>query len=67
MKSVALFRLERTSGDVDVTHPGGRRTYGIETLAGVLVPDGADDLTCRGNALTLEAEKLTLDLRRGRR
>ena len=66
-KSVAVFRLERTSGDVDVTYPGGRQTYGMETLAGALVPDGAADLTCRGNSLTIEAENLTLYLRRVRR
>ena len=67
IKSVAVFRLERTSGDVDVTYPGGRQTYGMETLAGALVPDGAADLTCRGNSLTIEAENLTLDLRRVKR
>ena len=66
-RSVAVFRLERTSGDVDVTYPGGRQTYGMETLAGALVPDGAADLTCRGDSLTIAAENLTLDLRRVRR
>jgi len=66
VKSVAVFRLERTSGDVAVTYPGGRRTYGMERLAGALVPDGAADLSCRGNSLTIEAENLTLDLRRVR-
>jgi hypothetical protein len=66
VKSVAVFHLERTSGDVDVTYPGGRQTYGMETLAGALVPDGAADLSCRGNSLTIEAENLTLDLRRVR-
>ena len=63
-KSVAVFRLERSSGDVDVRYSGGRRTYGMETLAGALVPDGAADVTCRRNSLTIEAENLTLDLRR---
>ena len=67
VRSVAVFRLERTSGQVDVSYPGGRQSYGIETLAGALVPDGAADLTCRGNSLTIEAENLTLDLRRVRR
>ena len=64
VKSVAVFRLERTAGEVDVAYPGGRQTYGMETFAGALVPDGAADLTCRGNSLTIEAENLTLDLRR---
>ncbi len=64
VKSVAVFRLERTSGEVDVAYPGGKQTYGMETLAGALVPDGAADLTCKGNALTIAAENLTLDLRR---
>jgi hypothetical protein len=67
VKSVAVFRLERTSGDVAVSYPGGRQTYGMETLAGALVPDGAADLTCRGDSLTIEAENLTLDLRRVKR
>ena len=67
IKSVAVFRLERTSGDVAVSYPGGRQTYGMETLAGALVPDGAADLTCRGDSLTIEAENLTLDLRRVKR
>ena len=39
----------------------------METLAGALVPDGAADLTCKGNALTIAAENLTLDLRRVKR
>jgi hypothetical protein len=64
IKSVAVFRLDRTSGDVDVRYPGGRQTYGMDTLAGALVPDGAADITCRGDSLTIEAENLTLDLRR---
>jgi hypothetical protein len=67
VKSVAVFRLERTSGDVAVSYPGGRQTYGMETLAGALVPDGAADLTCRGDSLTIKAENLTLDLRRVKR
>ena len=66
VKSVAVFRLELTSGDAEVTYPGGRQTYGMETLAGALLPDGAN-LICRGNSLTVEAENLTLDLRRVRR
>lgn len=64
VKSVVVFRLERTSGEVEVTYPGGKQTYGMETLAGALVPDGAADVRCKGNALTIEAENLTLDLRR---
>ena len=67
VKSVAVFRLERTAGEVAVAYPGGRQTYGMETFAGALVPDGAADLTCRGNSLTIEAENLTLDLRRVKR
>jgi hypothetical protein len=67
VKSVAVFRLERTSGDVAVSYPGGRQTYGMETLAGALVPDGAADVSCRGDSLTIEAENLTLDLRRVKR
>lgn len=64
VKSVAVFRLERTAGEVAVAYPGGRQTYGMETFAGTLVPDGAADLTCRGNSLTIAAQNLTLDLRR---
>jgi hypothetical protein len=67
VNSVAVFRLERTSGEVDVTYPGGKQTYGMDSLAGALVPDGAADLTCKGNALTIAAENLTLDLRRVKR
>jgi hypothetical protein len=67
VKSVAVFRLEQTSGGVDVAYPGGKQTYGMETLAGALVPDGAADLTCKGNSLTIAAENLTLDLRRVKR
>lgn len=67
VNSVAVFRLERTSGEVDVTYPGGKQTYGMESLAGALVPDGAADVTCKGNALTIEAENLTLGLRRVKR
>jgi hypothetical protein len=67
VKSVAIFRLERTSGEVDVAYLGGKQTYGMESLAGALVPDGAADLTCKGNALTIAAENLTLDLRRVKR
>lgn len=67
VKSVVVFRLDRTSGQVDVAYPGGRQTYGMESLAGALVPDGAADVTCAGNALTIEAENLTLDLRRIKR
>ena len=67
VKSVAVFRLERTAGEVDVAYPGGRQSYGMETFAGALVPDGAADLTCRGDSLTIEAENLTLDLRRVKR
>ena len=48
VKSAAVFRLERTSGQVDVSYPGGKQSYGMESLAGALVPDGAADLTCRG-------------------
>lgn len=64
VKSVAVFRLERTAGEVDVAYPGGRQSYGMDAFAGALVPDGAADLTCRGNSLTIAAENLTLDLRR---
>lgn len=67
IKSVAVFRLERTSGEVDVTYPGGKQTYGMESLAGALVPDGAADVRCKGDALTIEAENLTLGLRRVKR
>jgi hypothetical protein len=67
VKSVAVFRLERTAGDVAVAYPGGRQTYGMEPLAGALVPDGAADITCRGDTLRIEAENLTLDLKRVRR
>jgi hypothetical protein len=67
VKSVAVFRLERTSGEVDVAYPGGKQTYGMKSLAGALVPDGAADLTCKGDALTIAAENLTLDLRRVKR
>ena len=67
VESMAVFRPERTSGDAEVTHPGGRPTYGMETLAGAPVLDGAADLTGRGNSPAIEAEDLTLDLRRVRR
>jgi hypothetical protein len=67
IKSVAVFRLERTSGQVAVSYPGGKQTYGMESLAGALVPDGAADLTCHGNSLTIKAENLTLELRRVQR
>ena len=36
----------------------------METFAGALVPDGTADLTCRGKSLTIEADNLTLDLKR---
>lgn len=62
--SVAVFRLADTSGEVDLRWATGKRTLGLDSLAGALVPDGTAALRCSAKALTVKAENVTLSLTR---